>query len=198
MTIPENLKTLAPLPKPYKSTPATAEAPGFPHVEGETIPRRNAKTVNALRTTPHKDVTTAHDVIGYASAKYGNAVAVGSRKLIRMHSETKKIKKGDEMVDKTWQYFELGPYSYLSFVEFEKLCLQVGRGLRKLGMEPGDKLHLFAQTHPHWLASAHGKQQQEFNENDKAKISCRRHVPVHSNRNRLRHARRRRSQALLP
>jgi long-chain acyl-CoA synthetase len=183
MTLPENLKSFSPLPKPYKTAAATGEAPGFPKVEGETIPRRNAKTLNALKTSPHKDVTTAHDVIGYASAKYGNARAVGSRKLIKMHSETKKIKKGDEMVDKTWQYFELGPYSFMSFVEFEKLCLQVGRGLRKLGMEPGDKLHLFAQTHPHWLASAHGERKHKFGQYDNTNDYCRRNVPIHANRN---------------
>jgi long-chain acyl-CoA synthetase len=161
MTLPGNLKTLSPLPKAYRSDPATAEAPGFPKVEGETIPRRNAKCKDALKTQPVPEIATAHDVIGYSANKFGNAVAVGSRKLIKIHNETKKVKKmvdGKEtMVDKSWQYSELSGYTYMSFVEFERLALQIGRGLRKLGMEPGDKLHLFAQTHPHWLASAHGK-----------------------------------------
>jgi long-chain acyl-CoA synthetase len=148
------------LPKPYRSDATTAEAPGFPKVKGETIPRRNAKTKDALKTTPHPDIKTAHDIIGYSATKYGNALAVGSRKLVKIHNETKKVKKvvdgKDTMVDKSWQYFELSGYTYMTFVEFERLALQIGRGLRKLGMEPGDRLHLFAQTHPHWLASAHG------------------------------------------
>jgi long-chain acyl-CoA synthetase len=160
MTLPTNLKTISPLPRPYRTEPTTAEVPGFPKVQGETIPRRNVKSKDALKTQPAPEISTAHDVISYSANKFGNAAAVGSRKLIKMHTETKKIKKlvdGKETtVDKSWQYFELSQYSYLTFVEFERLALQIGRGLRKLGLEPGDKLHLFAQTHPHWLASAHG------------------------------------------
>jgi long-chain acyl-CoA synthetase len=156
----ENLKTISPLPRPYRTDITTAEVPGHPKVEGETIPRRNAKCKDALKTSPDPSIKTAHDIIGYSANKFGNAVAVGSRKLIKTHNETKKIKKvidgKEELVDKTWQYSELGPYNYMSFTEFERLCLQLGRGLRKLGLEPGDRLHLFAQTHPHWLASAHG------------------------------------------
>ena len=161
MTIPDNLKTISPLPRPYKTAPTTAEVSGSPKVQGETIPRRNAKCTSALKFTPNGEISTVHDVLGYAANKFGNAMAVGSRKLIKVHNEVKKVKKmvdGKEtLVDKTWQYFELSEYTYMSFVEFERLALQIGRGLRKLGLEPGDRLHLFAQTHPHWQASAHGK-----------------------------------------
>jgi long-chain acyl-CoA synthetase len=160
MSLPANLKTVVPLPKIYKPEPRTAEAPGFKQVDGETIPRRNAKCKDALKVRPHDTIHTAHDILKYASSKFGNANAVGSRKLIKTHHEVKKIKKvvdGKETtVEKTWQYAELGPYSYQSYIEFERLCLQIGAGLRKLGLVAGDKLHLFAQTHPHWLASAHG------------------------------------------
>jgi long-chain acyl-CoA synthetase len=49
-------------------------------------------------------------------------------------------------VDKKWTYLELSGYEYLSFVELEKKTLQIGAGLRKLGLEAGDKLHMFAAT----------------------------------------------------
>jgi long-chain acyl-CoA synthetase len=147
---PENLKKLSPLPKVYKSGVVTVEAPGYERVEGETIPRRNAKCKDKLATTPHEDIHTMYDILKFSSAKYGNAKAVGSRKLVHTHNETKKIKKmvdGKETeVDKKWTYFELGPYSYKSFVEFEQLCLQLGAGLRKLGLVAHDRVHLFAGT----------------------------------------------------
>jgi long-chain acyl-CoA synthetase len=150
MALPANLKTLFPLPKQYKTNVSSAEAPGFEKVEGETIPRRNVKTKDALATTPNEQIHTVHDVILYASKKYGNANCAGSRKLVKIHTEIKKVKKivdGQEtMVDKKWEYQELSGYSYMSFIEFERLALQIGAGLRKLGLEPGDKLHLFAST----------------------------------------------------
>lgn len=59
----------------------------------------------------------------------------------------KKVVDGKEQaVPKKWTYYELSEYTYLSFVEFEKLALQIGAGLRKLGMQKGDKLQLFAST----------------------------------------------------
>ena len=49
-------------------------------------------------------------------------------------------------VDKEWQYFELSPYHTLTYAEYETLIVQVGAGLRKLGLSSPDRLHLFAST----------------------------------------------------
>jgi long-chain acyl-CoA synthetase len=149
--IPADLKSFYPYPKNYKKTAITSvEAPGFSAVPGETIPRRNVKCKNGLVTTPNPSIKTVHDVILYSAKKYGNAKAVGTRSLIKMHTEKKKVKKvvdgKESFVDKEWQYAELSPYDYMSFVEFEQTAMQIGAGLRKLGLEPGDKLHLFAST----------------------------------------------------
>ena len=150
MGIPADLKTAVPLPKIYTSGMRTAEASGYSTVEGETIPRRNAKTVDHLVTSPDPAIKVMPDLLKYASAKYGNAKAVGSRKLIKTHTETKMIKKmvdgKEQEAEKKWTYFELGPYSYQTFAEFEKMALELGAGLRKLGMNKGDKVHIFAAT----------------------------------------------------
>jgi long-chain acyl-CoA synthetase len=150
MTIPGDLQKFYPLPKFYDPTISTQEAPGFEKVEGETIPRRNYKNPEALKWQPHPDVSTVHDIMRYAAKTYGNAKGMGSRKLIKMHRESKMIKKvvdGQETeVEKTWQYWELSGFSYISFQEFETLALQIGAGLRKLGLTAGDKVHLFAAT----------------------------------------------------
>ncbi|KAI7575391.1 acetyl-CoA synthetase-like protein, partial [Hortaea werneckii] len=68
----------------------------------------------------------------------------------------KMVDGKEQEVDKKWQYFELSPYEYYSFTEYEQLALKVGSGLRSLGMKSEDRVHLFAATHPHWLATAHG------------------------------------------
>ncbi|RFU23650.1 hypothetical protein B7463_g12688, partial [Scytalidium lignicola] len=161
-----SLKTLTIQPKQYKKPPYTVEAPGYPHVDGETIPRRNPLAAEKLIDRPEESIATVFDLVKYSAATFGNAKAIGSRKLIRTHQETKKVKKiidGQEQeVDKNWTYFELGPYEYLTFNDYEKLVLQVGCGLRKLGLETGDRVHIFAATSMHWLAIAHGSGSQSL------------------------------------
>lgn len=159
-TMPRDLKKLMPQARAEIHHPVTANAPGAQKVDGETIPRRNVKAADALHLTPNDDIKTLYDVLRYSSAKFGNAKAVGSRKVVQMHEETKKIKKmidgKQQEVDKKWQYFELSPYEFKSFVEFEQLCLHVGAGMKHLGFVPNDRIHLFAATSMQWLGSAHG------------------------------------------
>ena len=145
-----DLKTIAPYPKSVKKPPFTVDAPGYEQVKGETIPRRNAATKDQLKATPAEGVDTIYDIITYSSKKFGNAKAMGSRKLVKTHQETKKIKKviegKEQEVDKNWTYSELSGYNYMSFVEYEKLVNQIGSGLKQLGMSSGDKLQIFAAT----------------------------------------------------
>ncbi len=67
-----------------------------------------------------------------------------------MHHETKKVKKmvdgTQQEIDKKWSYYELSEYTYISFVEYQKMALEVGSGLAKLGLGAGDRIHLFAAT----------------------------------------------------
>ncbi|KAG9240504.1 hypothetical protein BJ878DRAFT_560804 [Calycina marina] len=161
-----SLKNITVQPKSYRSPPFSVEAPGYEPVEGETIPRRNPEYKDKLLTRPREDVATLFDIVTYSAKTYGNAKAIGSRKLVKTHQEAKKVKKiidGKETeVDKTWTYFELGPYEYLSFHDYEKLVLQIGAGYRKLGLVKGDRVHVFAATSAHWLATAHGSGSQSL------------------------------------
>ncbi|KUJ10358.1 acetyl-CoA synthetase-like protein [Mollisia scopiformis] len=154
-----SLKNATVQPKIYHKPPFSVDAPGYKQVDGETIPRRHPLTVNKLAERPSEDIVTIFDIIKRSSEKYGNAKALGSRKLIKTHHETKKVKKmvdgKEQEVDKKWTYFELSGYEYLSFHDYEKLILQVGAGYRKLGMNKEDRVHIFAATSAHWLATAH-------------------------------------------
>ena len=75
---------------------------------------------------------------------------MGTRKLIKMHHDSKKVKKvidgKEQEIDKKWSYYEMSGYSYISFVEYEKMVLSIGSGLAKLGLTAGDRIHLFAST----------------------------------------------------
>ena len=137
-------------PRITQRPPFTVEASGYEPVKGETIPRRHPISKDKLVTTPSEDVRTIFDILKRSADKYGNAKALGTRKLVKTHHETKKVKKivdgKTQEVDKNWTYFELSGYSYISFVEYESLTSQLGSGLRKLGLVQGDRLSLFAAT----------------------------------------------------
>jgi len=158
--MPQDLKKLAPQAQASRKGPYTAEATGAQPVDGETIPRRNLVSKDELKVTPAPEVATLFDILKYSSAKFGNAKAVGARRIVNRITETKKIKKviegKEQEVDKNWEFFELSGYQYKSFVEFEKMALAVGSAIAKLGFKSHDRLHLFAATSMQWLASAHG------------------------------------------
>lgn len=162
----QNLRTLHPQPKIYHKPPFSLEVPGYEAVEGETIPRRNPNSIDQLQTTPSPDVQTVFDLVKRSSAKYGNAKALGTRKLIKTHNESKMIKKKvdgvETEVEKKWTFFELGAFEYITFSQYETLILQVGAGYRKLGLVKDDRVHIFAATSAHWLASTHAAHSQSM------------------------------------
>ncbi|KAF7716233.1 AMP-dependent synthetase/ligase domain-containing protein [Penicillium ucsense] len=153
-------------PRMVKKGPFTVEAPNYEKVEGETIPRRHPNAKNGLILRPSEDVATTYDNIRRSARLFGNNKAVGTRKLIKTHVENKKIKKMvdgvEKEVDKQWTYFEMSGYSYMTFLEYEQLCLQLGAGLRKLGLERDGRLHLYGATSAHWLAMSHGAASQSI------------------------------------
>jgi long-chain acyl-CoA synthetase len=137
-------------PQMTRKPPFSVEASGYTKKDGETIPRRNPLAKDKLIVQPADEVKTIYDNLKRSAAKYGNAKAIGSRKIIKTHVETKKIKKvvdGQEQeVDKKWTYFELSGYEYMSFIEYEKLALDCGSGLANLGITKEDKMHLYGAT----------------------------------------------------
>lgn len=137
-------------PRIVHKPPFSVEVPGHETVKGETIPRRHPLSVNELKARPEDGVKTVFDVVRRSAEKFGNAKAMGSRDLIKVHTDTKKIKKMvdgvEQEVDKKWTYSELSEYKYLSFVEYEKLAMQIGAGLRALDMHKEDRVHIFAAT----------------------------------------------------
>lgn len=140
---------IAPL-YPVHKPPYTVEAPGVEKVPGETIPRRHPRFKDQLRNSPAEGVHTVYDIIQRSARIYPNHQAVGYRKLIKLHKETKKVQRNVDgeirEVDKEWQFFELSPFHFYTYKEYLELIHQVGAGLRKIGLTSEQKLHLFAST----------------------------------------------------
>jgi long-chain acyl-CoA synthetase len=145
-----SFKTTIIEPRMVKKPPFTVEVSGCPQIEGETLPRRNVRTPDRLLAQPEEGISTLYDLVKHSASKFGDHKALGSRTLIKRHHETKKVKKlvnGElQHVDKSWTYFELSEYKYLSYAEYETLTLQIGAGLRKLGLSAPDRVHMFAST----------------------------------------------------
>ncbi|EFX04294.1 fatty acid activator [Grosmannia clavigera kw1407] len=140
--------------------PYTVEVPGQKDIPGETKVRRHPQSVPELISKPAENISTLFELVTVSVEKYGNANIMGSRRLLRTHQETKKVKKmidGEEReVDKQWTYFELSAYEYITYNEYLRRILQIGAGLRKLGLASGDRVHVFAATSANWLSIAHG------------------------------------------
>ncbi|KAM5346790.1 hypothetical protein ACJ41O_009795 [Fusarium nematophilum] len=158
-------KGIMPLYQVHKP-PFTVEAPGYTKVPGETIPRRHPKAKDGLISFPAPDARTVFEFVQRSARLYPNHTAVGSRKLIKMHKETKKIKKNVDgevqEVEKEWSFFELTGFEYLTHKQYLERVLQIGSGLRKLGLTSEDKLHIFGTTSVGWISTSHAAASQSI------------------------------------
>ncbi|CAK7269754.1 long-chain fatty acid-CoA ligase [Sporothrix epigloea] len=147
-------------PRLTAKPPFSVEVPGQKPIEGETPIRRHPQSVTTIISTPTPSITTIYELVKVSVAKRGDANALGSRRLLRTHQETKKIKKiidGEErLVDKQWTYFELSGYEYTTYNEHFRRAGNIGSGFRKLGLVAGDRVHIFAATSANWLTFSHG------------------------------------------
>ncbi|CAK7238612.1 MAG: long-chain fatty acid-CoA ligase [Sporothrix thermara] len=140
--------------------PFSVEVPGQKPVQGETAIRRHPQSIPHIISTPNADITTVYELVKDSVTKLGDHNAMGSRRLLRTHQETKKVKKiidGEEqLVDKQWTYFELSGYEYITYNEYFRRIGCIGSGFRKLGLVAGDRVHIFAATSANWLTFSHG------------------------------------------
>ncbi|KAH8163758.1 hypothetical protein CIB48_g4496 [Xylaria polymorpha] len=159
MALPTQYEGVLPLYMVQKP-PFLVQDPNTPEVQGETKPYRHFKAKNGLITRPSPEITTIYDLFTTTAKKHSSKAAIGSRTLVKTHVETKKVPKIVDgvktEVDKKWTYFELSPYKFLTYKDYETRALNVGAGLRKLGLEPGDRIHIFASTSANWLCLSHG------------------------------------------
>lgn len=138
-------------PTLYKKPPFTVDAVGAQKVDGETVPRRNVTAAHGLHSTlANGAITTVYENLRFSVKKFRNRHVLGSRDILNVHEENKKVPKvvdGKEtLVDKKWTYFELSPYKFTTYAEFDVIVHQIGAGLRALGLDRTSKVHLYGST----------------------------------------------------
>ncbi|KAI9331185.1 hypothetical protein BDR26DRAFT_807019 [Obelidium mucronatum] len=121
--------------------------------------RRNILSPNAITTVPEEGVNTLFDILLSGATKYPTKDILGARHIVNVIEEekevTKKVPGGGEVKEiKKWKFFELSPYEWLTFGQVKDLALAYGSGFRALGLNPKDKLTIYAETSRDWMLMA--------------------------------------------
>lgn len=81
---------------------------------------------------------------------FPNKPVMGWRDVVRMHDEQKEVTKkveGKEVKEmKTWQFYELSNYKYITYNEFEERIQHASSGLVNLGMSKQTRFNIYAAT----------------------------------------------------
>ena len=132
---------------------------GPPAPPGESRPRRSSAHPDALVTQPAEGIDTIHDILVAAKRAHGDKDAVGWRDVEEVIEEEKEVTKtvaGKSVTEKkTWKYFKLSPYKYLSFNQFHDKAILAGRGLASFGVDKGSVFNIYAGTSLHWRLVGH-------------------------------------------
>ncbi|CCK72139.1 uncharacterized protein KNAG_0J00560 [Huiozyma naganishii CBS 8797] len=149
-------------------------AVGKPANEHETAPRRNVKVAAKPIVRPiGMSCNTVYEFAMERFEKNAKKQAMGWRDVLEIHEETKVVNRrvDGKMVpqEKKWLYYELSPYRYNTYKELTAIMHALGRGLVKIGIQPGEpgvdinhehKLHMFASTSHKWMKLYLGAQTQ--------------------------------------
>jgi hypothetical protein len=123
---------------------------GSPAQPGQSRVRRLEKTHDRLITSPAEGINTVYDILQYASRTHGTRNAYGYRDVIDIIEDQKEVTKtvdGKQVKEtKTWKYFHLSDYKYISYVDLKNIVSEVSRGLLKLGIQKNDVFNIYAQT----------------------------------------------------
>jgi len=119
--------------------------------KGEGRIRRNKVAAKGdLLSIPRDNVSTVYELLQYSIKKFGDKHCMGHRTILKEHTEEKMLTKmvdGQEtQVPKKWTFWELSPYIYRSFKQVGEESAALGAGLRNLGLNPGDRIELYAGT----------------------------------------------------
>ncbi|KAG2359860.1 hypothetical protein BDR07DRAFT_1336302 [Suillus spraguei] len=121
--------------------------------------RRLAITADNLVTQPFEGIDIIPDVIDYAARTHGTNDAVGWRDIVDIHEEEKEVKKmvgGKEVTEKkTWKYFQLSDYKYLSYLDVQERVSALARGLIHHQIMKEDVFNIYAQTSANWQLMSH-------------------------------------------
>jgi long-chain acyl-CoA synthetase len=112
--------------------------------------RRSIFAPEGLTRVPTHNVHTLYDVLAHSAKKYPERKGFGFRKVDKVIDEEKEVSKfvnGEEIKEKkTWKYFQLSAYNYLTYKEASRLVHDVGAGFIQLGLKEKSKIEVFSPT----------------------------------------------------
>jgi long-chain acyl-CoA synthetase len=113
-------------------------------------PRRSPEGAAQLVDSPDPAIATTYDILVLSSRTFANQPLMGARSLVRIVEEEKEVTKmvgGVQKTEKkTWKFFELSKYEWMTAAKVGEMAHQIGAGLKYLGLKPLDKMTLFAST----------------------------------------------------
>jgi len=131
--------------------------------------RKHRKGIHAKKTSEGEDHVTYHSVqeptavnrdmrrfnlntmekvLSHCIGKHNNREMLGTREIIAEEKETQPD-------GKVFAKYNLGNYSFISFREFGDLAEKFGRGLREIGVQPKERVVMFAETRADWMTAAY-------------------------------------------
>ncbi|XP_037090567.1 long-chain-fatty-acid--CoA ligase 4-like [Pollicipes pollicipes] len=100
-------------------------------------------------TVKRLQLDTVEKIVRYAITKHAKKPCLGVREILG--EENEKQPNG-----KVFKKFSMGEFRWVSYVEFAERAEWFGRALREVGLQPGDRLVIFAETRAEWLIAAVG------------------------------------------
>lgn len=140
------------------SQPASIEV-GPENPVGETRVRRAYLSPDQLVTTFADGLEVLPDLLIKSAQDFPTANALGWRKLIKLHRETKSITKiiaGKEVQeDKIWEFYEMSDYQYWTYSQLLEEVVKLSNGLAELGLTMDHRFNIYSSTKHTWQVMAH-------------------------------------------
>jgi long-chain acyl-CoA synthetase len=112
--------------------------------------RRSSYFKDGLIRSPGNNIYTLFDLFENSATLYPDVKGFGYRKVKDIITEEKEITKivnGEEVKQKkTWSYYELSGYHYMTYKEGFDFAQQVGAGLAHIGLKSKSKIEVFSPT----------------------------------------------------
>lgn len=144
---PETTSTMVAAKASVVVNPGTAPA-------GEGDIHRSSLSPDRLIERPNDEIYTMRDVLLWSQKHHGDMKLFAYRDIVREIKEDKEITKHvdgrDVKETKTWSYFVLSPFKYITLNEFCDRVDQFSRGLVALIPESGIRFNLYASTSLTW------------------------------------------------
>ncbi|CAF4775860.1 unnamed protein product, partial [Rotaria sp. Silwood2] len=103
--------------------------------------------LHQLKSQPEDELETLAVIPDLCLQRHPNKQTLGVRQILDVEDETQPN-------GKVYKKFVLGEYEFTTYVEACNRISSIGRGLLSLGLKPGDKILIYAETRPEWLLTA--------------------------------------------